>query len=168
LAYPPWALFPFEVSFRPFLSVWPSVDDALHHSRSTFAYHRNRVRSIPSLSTISRGSVKRAPCRVQFLCARDPISRESDVFLVGLHHLAMMPRRLVAFPSTPSMLPSSATSESQRFTRFRSRERTAVSHSSCGVLSDTIGCVHREVVARTQQAGFARVSFRRFLAVSVR
>jgi hypothetical protein len=61
---------------------------------------------------IAHVSVKRAPCRVQFLCARDPIARESDVFLVGLHHLAMMPRRLVAIPSTPSMLPSSDTSVS--------------------------------------------------------
>jgi len=61
-------------------------------------------------------SMSRAPCRVQFLCARDPIARESDVFLVGLHHLAMMPRRLVAIPSTPSMLPSSDTSVSQSST----------------------------------------------------
>jgi hypothetical protein len=77
----------------------------------------------------------------------------------------MMPRRLVAIPSRPSMLPSSFTSVSQKITRFRSRERTADPHSSCGVLSDTIGCVHREVVARIQQAGFARVSLLQFLAV---
>jgi hypothetical protein len=78
----------------------------------------------------------------------------------------MMPRRLVAIPSRASMLPSKLTSVPQRSTRFRSRERTVVPHSSCGVLSDTIGCVHREVVAQNQQADPARVSLRRFLAVS--
>lgn len=112
MAYPPWALFPFEVAFMSVLSFRPNFDDALHHRRSAFAYRCNRVRPILCLSTISRGLVRRAPCRVQFLCARDPITRESDVFLVGLHHLAMMPRRLVAIPSTPSMLPSSEPSVS--------------------------------------------------------
>jgi len=116
------------------------------------------------------GEARSVPCPVPVRSR--PISRESDVFLVGLHHLAMMPRRLVAVPSRPSMLPSSFTSVPQRSTRFRSRERTVVPHSSCGVLSDTIGCVHREVVARSQLRrrgdvmSFARVSLRRFLAVS--
>jgi len=143
------------------LAFRPSPDDALHHRRSAFAYRCNRVRPIPCFHDCS-WSVRRAPCRVQFLCARDPIARESDVFLVGLHHLAMMPRRLVAIPSTPSMFPSSATSVSPSLTRFRSRERTVDPHSSCGVLSDTIGCVHREVVARTWQARFARESYYSF------
>jgi len=167
LAYPPWALFPFEVSFMSVLAFRPSSDDALHHRRSAFAYRRNRVRPIHCFHDCS-WSVRRAPCRVQFLCARDPIARESDVFLVGLHHLAMMPRRLVAIPSRPSMLPSSFTSVSQQVTRARLRRRFADPHSSCGVLSDTIGCVHREVVAQSQQADPARVSLRRFLAVSAK
>jgi len=64
LAYPPWALFPFEVIFKSFLSVRPSFDDALHHRHSTFAYRRIRVHPI--------FSVRFAPCRVQLLCARDP------------------------------------------------------------------------------------------------
>ena len=64
MAYPPWALFPFEVAFKLVLAFQPSADDALHHLRSTFAYRRIRVRPI--------FAVRRAPCRVQVLCARDP------------------------------------------------------------------------------------------------
>jgi hypothetical protein len=72
LAYPPWALFPFEVAFMSVLAFRPSFDDALHHRRSAPAYRCSRVRPSHCCSTISRGSVRRAPCRVRVLRTRDP------------------------------------------------------------------------------------------------
>ena len=149
LAYPPWALFPFEVSFMSVLSFRPVFDDALHHRRPALAYRRNRVRPIHCLSTIARGSVRRAPCRVQVLCARDPSclgnpTYSSSVCVI----LQMTPRRVVALPSHSSVFPSMKTSDSRGVTRARLRRRFADPPSSCGVLSDTIGSEHREVLAQ--------------------
>lgn len=134
------------------LSFRPSFDDALHHRRSAAAYRCSCARPIHCFARLLVvGEARSVPCPV-------PVRSRPDCsgirrFLVGLHHLAMMPRRLVAIPSRPSMLPSSNTSVSQKITRLRSRERTVDPHSSCGVLSDTIVCVHREVVARTSKLG---------------
>jgi len=83
-------------------------------------------------------------------------------FLVGLHHPEMMPRRSVAFLSRSPMLPWTFTSKSQGVTRCHSREWSVDPPSSCGVLSDTSRCVHREVFARALQAEPARVSSRPF------
>lgn len=72
LAYPPWALFPFEVAFMSVLAFRPDSDDALHHRHPAFAYRCNRVHPIHCFTTTSRGSVRCAPCRVLNLCTRDP------------------------------------------------------------------------------------------------
>jgi len=151
LAYPPWALFPFEVAFRSILSDRPNFDDALHHRCSAPAYHCRCVRPIHCCSTISRGSVRRAPCRVQFLCARDPSFLRNPTYsssVCTIHR--MMPRRLVAFPSRSAVLPPLKTSESRGVTRVRLHRRFADPPSSCGVLSDTMVSMHREVHARSQ------------------
>lgn len=140
LAYPPWALFPFEVAFMLFLSVQPSSDDALHHRYSATAYRCIRVRPILA--------VRRAPCRVRVLCARDPSflgnpTSSSSVCTIR----RMMPRRSVALPSRSTMFPSTTTSDARGVTRVRLRRRFADPPSSCGVLSDTSRCVHREMRA---------------------
>lgn len=72
LAYPPWALFPFEVTFMSFLSVRPSFDDALHHRHSATAYRCSCVRPSHCFTTTSRGSVRRAPCHVRVHWQRRP------------------------------------------------------------------------------------------------
>jgi len=146
LAYPPWALFPFEVAFMSVLAFRPDFDDALHHRHPAPAYRRNRVRPIHCCSTISRGSVRRAPCRVLNLCTRDPSRLGSSTYSSSSFIIRrMMKRRSAAFLSHSSVFPSMKTSDSRGVTRCRPRERTADPPSSCGVLSDTIGNGHREV-----------------------
>lgn len=72
---------------------------------STFAYRRIRVRPIHYFPTITCGLVRSrsVPCPGP-VRSRPELPRESDVFLVGLHVLASMPRRLVALPSRSSTL----------------------------------------------------------------
>lgn len=133
----PWALFPFEVAFLSFLSVRSSFDDAQHHRVLHVCVPPHSCASHPS--SHFHGLVRRrsVPCPGP-VRSRPELPRESDVFLVGLHVLASMPRRLVALPSRSSTLRPSKTSDSQGVARARLRRRFADPPSSCGVLSDTI------------------------------
>ena len=88
MAYPPWALFPFEAAFLSFLAVRPSFDDALHHrglhvcvpshSCASHPFARNHLRvgetslravsSSCALATRVASGIRRIPRRAASSC----------------------------------------------------------------------------------------------------